>query len=396
MDLITYAIPFFLLLMGVEFIVGWRRGRQVFRRNDVLTNLSLGVLQVVVTVVAATVISGLYLLLFEHRLFELDAGRWWVVLLAFIGVDFFYYWFHRASHRVMIFWATHAPHHSSEDYNLAVALRQGPLQPLASQFFYLPLALIGVPFPLFATMAAVSLLYQFWIHTELIKNLGVLELVFNTPSHHRVHHGCNSDYIDKNHAGIFIIWDKLFGTFVAEDAPAVYGTVSPAGTWNPLRAAWLPWVDIGTKLRHSHSVVDVVRSIFGPPEWLPAGMNAGLPITAARDKFSAVATTVAARWALAMFVLTLLLSVVYLVVAVQLSFTGSILAALWLTVSYGSIGAVLDGRGWARLVEVARLLALAPLLWFLTTSPAAQRSTSAVTTPATVTAPSTLSGSSTR
>jgi len=372
-DLITYAIPFFLLLMGVEMLVGRRRGRTVFRHHDVLTNLSLGTMQVIVTVVGAVLISGLYLLLFEHRLFELDATAWWVVLLAFIGVDFFYYWFHRASHRVMIFWATHAPHHSSEDYNLAVALRQGPLQPLASQFFYLPLALIGVPFPLFATMTAISLLYQFWIHTELVDRLGPLELVLNTPSHHRVHHGCNGAYIDKNHGGILIIWDRLFGTFVGEDAPAVYGTVSPAGTWNPIRAAWLPWVDIGTKLKHSRGAVDVVRAFFGPPEWLPAGMAAGEPITAARDKFDRRSSTTAARWAVAMFAVCLGLSGAYIFAAPSLSVLASVVAAGWLTLSYGSIGAVLDGRGWARHTEVLRLVALVPVLWFLTTSPLARR-----------------------
>ena len=374
-DIITYAIPFFLLLMGVELLVGRRRGRTVFRHHDVLTNLSLGTLQILVTVVGAVLISSLYLLLFEHRLFELSATSWWVIVFAFFGVDFFYYWFHRASHRVMIFWATHAPHHSSEDYNLAVALRQGPLQPLASQFFYLPLALIGVPFPLFATMTAISLLYQFWIHTELIDKLGPLELILNTPSHHRVHHGCNGTYIDKNHGGILIIWDRMFGTFVGEEAPAVYGTVSPAGTWNPLRATWLPWVDIGTKLKHSRGPVDVVRAFFGPPEWLPAGMVAGAPIAAARAKFDGRATTKGARWAVTMFAMTLVMSVTYLVAAPLLTTWASVVAATWLMLSFGSIGALLDGRAWAKHTEVVRLVALAPLLWFLTTSETAHRPT---------------------
>ncbi|HEY1101257.1 MAG TPA: sterol desaturase family protein, partial [Myxococcota bacterium] len=232
MDLVPFAIPFFLLLMGVELVVGWRRGREVFRHHDVLTDLSLGTLQVIFTVVAAVLVSGLYLWLLQFRLFDLDPTSWWVVLFAFVAVDFLYYWFHRASHRSMIFWATHAPHHSSEDYNLAVALRQGPVQPLASQLFYLPLALLGVPFPLFVTMKSINLIYQFWIHTELVDRIGVLERVLNTPSHHRVHHGANGSYIDKNHGGILIIWDRMFGTFVPETTPAVYGTVTPARTWN--------------------------------------------------------------------------------------------------------------------------------------------------------------------
>ncbi len=353
MDLIALALPVFLALIGTEYVVGRRRGRQVFHHHDFMADISLGALQVIVTVVGAAALAGLYLMVFEHRLTTLP-NTWWVFVFAFVGVDFFYYWFHRGSHRVMLFWAAHAPHHSSEDFNFAVALRQGPLQPLVSQLFYLPLALVGVPHPLFVTMATISLLYQFFIHTELVDKLGPLEWVLNTPSHHRVHHGCNAAYIDKNHGGIFIVWDRLFGTFVEETSPAVYGTVTPARTWNPLRAVWLPFADIVTKWRYADSIVDVVRAVFGPPEWLPKRMPAGPAVDDHRERFAAGAS--ALWWPTLQFVVVLVCSVAYLVGGRHLSTGQQVVVAVWLAVSYGSIGGLLDGKPWARATEVVRLV----------------------------------------
>lgn len=355
------AIPFFFLLMGVEALVGRARGRRVFRAPDVLTDLALGVLQVLFTVVAAGLLAGLYQWVFEHRLWTAPSSPWpW--LLAFIGVDFLYYWFHRVSHRSMLAWATHAPHHSSEDYNLAVALRQGPLQPLCSQLFYLPLAFVGVPFEVFATLGAINTLYQFWIHTELIGKLGPLEWVFNTPSHHRVHHGCNDRSLDRNHGGIFIIWDRLFGTFLEEQDTLVYGTVKPAATWNPLLAWWLPFGDIVAKIRHGHGIVDVVRALFAPPEWLPAGMAASPAVTGPRPKFDARPPRGVVRYSIASFGVVALLSAAFLLLAPGLGGGLCWLVAGWLTLSYGSVGGLLDGRGWARSLEVVRHLLLVPLI----------------------------------
>jgi sterol desaturase/sphingolipid hydroxylase (fatty acid hydroxylase superfamily) len=360
-DLITAAIPFFFLLMGVEALVGRARGRRVFRAPDVMTDLALGVLQVLFTVVAAGLLAGPYLLVYEHRLWTAPSSPWtWLV--AFVGVDFLYYWFHRVCHRSMLAWATHAPHHSSEDYNLAVALRQGPVQPLCSQLFYLPLALVGVPFEVFATLGAINTLYQFWIHTELIGKLGPLERVFNTPSHHRVHHGCSERSLDKNHGGIFIVWDRLFGTFREEQEPQVYGTVKPAATWNPLVAWWLPFGEIVAKMRHCDGIVDVVRALFAPPEWLPPGMARAPAVAGPRAKFDERPASGVVRYAIAQFVVALGLSVAFLLLSPKLDGATRWLAAAWLTASYGSLGGLLDGRAWARGLEVVRHLLLVPLL----------------------------------
>lgn len=364
MDLITAAIPFFFLLMGVEYVVGRLRGRRVYRAPDVINDLSLGVLQVLFTVVGAGLLAGLYLWAFEHRVVTLPS-TWWTWLLAFVGVDFLYYWFHRASHRVMLAWATHAPHHSSEDYNLAVALRQGPLQPLCSTLFYLPLAVIGVPFEIFATIGAVNTLYQFWIHTELIDRLGPLEWVINTPSHHRVHHGCNGRYLDKNHGGILIVWDRLFGTFVDEVDTPIYGTVTPSATWNPLLAWWQPFGDIVKKIGHADGIGDVGRALFAPPEWLPSGMVAAPAVTGPRAKFDVRPPPRVLLYGALQFVVVLALSVVYLLSAPALDATALWVVAGWLTISYGSVGGIIDQRPWAKHLEVLRLVSAVPLAWWL-------------------------------
>lgn len=368
MDLITLSIPVFFVLIGVELVAGLARGRRIFRGPDVTADLATGTLQTIFGVVAAGLLSAMYLTVYEHRLVTLPENQTWVYVFAFVATDFCYYWFHRASHRVMLFWATHAPHHSSEDYNLAVALRQGPIQPLGSRLFYLPLALVGVSYPVFVLMVSINTLYQFWIHSELIPKLGPIEWIFNTPSHHRVHHGCNGRYLDKNHGGIFIVFDRLFGTFVEEDDAErpIYGTVKALTTWNPLLATWQPFKEIGHKLAASHGVVDVARSIFGPPEWLPAGMVGSPDVTGPRAKFSTTISPAVGRYVAVQFVVVLLASVAYLLHAGDVSTTASWAAALWLTVSYGSLGALLDGSPVGRAVEVARFVVGVPLLFALT------------------------------
>ncbi len=198
----------------------------------------------------------------------------WVWVLCFIGVDFFYYWFHRASHRVAAIWATHVVHHQSEDYNLAVALRQSALQPAFSWAFYLPLAFIGFPPPMFALLLSINVLYQFWIHTKLIGKLGPLEWILNTPSHHRVHHGSDPKYLDKNHAGTLIIWDRMFGTFQEEEEPPTYGITKPLRSWNPIWANVHFWVDLYKLAQETPSFKDRLLIWVRPPGWRPSSLAA--------------------------------------------------------------------------------------------------------------------------
>jgi sterol desaturase/sphingolipid hydroxylase (fatty acid hydroxylase superfamily) len=362
MSLITLSIPLFFLLMGVEWLCGRLRGRRVFRGPDVFANLSLGSAQTIFSAVAVGLLAGAYKALYPYRLLDISPSSplAWAALM--FGVDFAYYWFHRVSHRMNLAWAAHAPHHQSEDYNLSVALRQGPVQPLFSRVFYLPLALLGFPLGMFATAAALNTLYQFWVHTELLGKLGPLEWVLVTPSHHRVHHACNGRYLDKNHGGMLIVWDRLFGTFEPEQEPVTYGTVKPVGTFNPLLAALAPFRELMALSRRTPRWLDKVKLWLMPPEWHPPGVDAPVPeVTPGRPRFDVSLSRRVALYVGLVGVLTLIVTVLFLVRGASLALPARLAFAGWFLASIGGLGGVLEGRRWAPSIEAVRLAA-APLL----------------------------------
>ncbi len=241
-----------------------------YRFNDAVTNISCGIAQQITGVFSKTILIIGYIYLYEnHRIFNIHENLiTWVLL--FIGIDFFYYWFHRLAHEVSLFWGTHIVHHQSEEYNLSVALRQSSLQGFISMIFYLPLAFIGFNPISFVTISAFQTLYQFWIHTKAIDKLPTwFEYIFNTPSHHRVHHGRNPKYIDKNHGGTLIIFDRMFGTFQEEEEEVVYGVTKPLSSWNPLWANFDWYADLWQDLKKDMTMADRFRVLFNKPGWLP-------------------------------------------------------------------------------------------------------------------------------
>ncbi|MDB4655899.1 sterol desaturase family protein [Flavobacteriales bacterium] len=265
---ISLSIPIFFLLIGIELLIGIIKKRKLYRFNDTLTNINLGIGQQTIGIAMKVVLGYGYYFIYENaRLFELEENLLNIVILA-LGVDFFYYWFHRASHQINFLWAAHIVHHQSEDYNLSVALRQSWFQGWFSWTFYLPLALIGFAPEITFTVIAFNTLYQFWIHTTTINSLGPLEWIFNTPSHHRVHHGSNPKYIDKNHAGSLIIWDKMFGTFKQEEDEPVYGITKPLASWSPVWANLHYWLELWEVAKKS-SGFDRIRVFLKPPGWQP-------------------------------------------------------------------------------------------------------------------------------
>ena len=267
---IALAIPIFLLLIGIEALFAWHEQREYYRFNDAINDLSCGIIQQVIGVFMKTILFAGYLFLFDRfallNISEKSIIAWVVI---FFGVDFFYYWFHRMSHEMNAPWAAHIVHHQSEEFNLAVALRQGTFQSSFSWIFYLPLAIIGFPPVMFLTMSAFNTLYQFWIHTRAIGKLGPLEWVLNTPSHHRVHHGRNPKYLDKNHAGTLIIWDRMFGTFQAEEEEVVYGVTEPLNSWNPVWANLQYWTKLWREMKTLPRFVDKIKFWLKPPGWRP-------------------------------------------------------------------------------------------------------------------------------
>lgn len=267
---IVLSIPIFFLLIGIELVVERFSHRKLYRLPDAIANLSCGITSQLAGLFFRVLAVGVYEILYSNfALFHLEKNwLYWPVL--FLLVDLAYYWAHRMSHEINLFWGGHVVHHQSEDYNLSVALRQSSFQVIWTFAFSLPLAFIGFDTWDFALMSALNTLYQFWIHTETIKKMGWFEYIFNTPSHHRVHHGRDPKYIDKNHAGALIIWDRMFGTFQEEEEPPTYGITKPINSWNAIWAN-LNHYDIMTKeLKMIHGFNDKIKYLFKKPGWFPS------------------------------------------------------------------------------------------------------------------------------
>lgn len=276
-QIIVLAAPLFVALIALEFWLGLRRGRNTYRLNDALSSLSLGLLSQLVGGLTKLFTLGAYLWVYEHWAWfpQLSAASVWVWLAALLLYDFLYYWHHRFGHTSALFWAAHAVHHQSEDYNLSTALRQTSSGWVAGWIFYLPMAVIGFPPLVFVSVGLIDLLYQYWVHTQQIGRLGWFDRWFCSPSNHRVHHAVNDVYLDRNYGGIFIFWDRLFGSFQEElDAqPCVYGTRDALRNWNPWVANWHVYGQLLRKTASVPGLINKLRVWWEPAHWQPAGQE---------------------------------------------------------------------------------------------------------------------------
>lgn len=369
MNYVLYAIPFFFVLIGLELLVDRWRGVSTYRLADSINSLSAGVL----SQVSGLLTKGLGLLTYgfavQHlALFELSAQQTWVWVLAFVLYDFCYYWNHRLGHERNVLWAAHSVHHQSEDYNLSTALRQTSSGFLFGWIFYLPLAVLGVPLLVFLTVGALNLLYQFWVHTRHVPKLGWYEWAFVTPSNHRAHHAQNAIYMDRNYGGVFILWDRLFGTFQEEldEEPVIFGVTTPLASWNPLWANLQFYVQLWRDATRAASWWDKLRIWFMPTGWRPADVEAKYPLSKPElsqfVKFEVPLSAGQKVYAGVQFALYLV-GGTYLL-AISASLTLGLLIASWVWVAFGlySLGVWLENRPWARLLEVLRLLSSVPLL----------------------------------
>ena len=277
-DLILYAIPAFVLLLAVElwsFRLAADEDLVGYEARDTRTSLSMGAGNVVINAVWKLVVVVVYAGLYELTPLRMPADEWWTYVLLFLADDFAYYWFHRIHHEVRVFWASHVVHHSSQHYNLSTALRQ-TWTPMTSLPFWAGLALLGFQPWMILTQQAISLIYQFWIHTERIGRFPApIEFVFNTPSHHRVHHGSNDLYLDRNYGGILIVWDRLFGTFQGETERVRYGLTQNLRTFRPTRVAFHEFAAIARDVRGATSWRHRLGYLFRGPGWSPDGRGGG-------------------------------------------------------------------------------------------------------------------------
>ena len=261
--------PVFLGLIVFEAWYWRRRGQAIYSLVDTFSNAALALMHQFADAVAWTLTLGLFYAVYQYRLFDFPAATWWSIALLALAQDFFYYWFHRAHHRVRWMWASHVTHHSSERLNLSTAFRQSLTYPISGMWlFWLPLAWLGFEPTHIVAVVAINLGFQFFVHTQAIGKLGWIEKIFNTPSHHRVHHARNPKYIDKNYAGLLIVWDKCFGTFVEEDpaVPCEYGIIGQIHSHNPLTLTFHEWRAMFRDAFKANGVVGALRQLFGPPE----------------------------------------------------------------------------------------------------------------------------------
>jgi alkylglycerol monooxygenase len=398
MGIIKASIPLFFVLIAAELLWSRLAGRRVMRLNDSLSDLSCGIL---------SQLAGIFTKLFTIGIFIWVADRWavqhWLpgvpawperapfaavaglpwfsvdtaALLSwsavFVLVDFCYYWSHRSAHQINILWAGHVVHHSSEEYNLPVALRQSALHGLMSWVFYVPLAFIGVPWRMFVACNAVNLIYQFWIHTQAVGRLSPLsEYILNTPSHHRVHHGVNPKYQDTNYAGVFIVFDRWFGTFQAEEEEPVYGITKPLKSWNPLWANVHVFVQIARDAWRARRWPDKWRIVFGRPGWRPPELGEEEHPQAVHadtfEKFDPPVPAPLAWYAFTQFAIALAAAFALLQRADTLPLGQSAAAAFFVAVALAGVGGIFESAKWAGTLETARLVTLgAGCAWILWT-----------------------------
>jgi sterol desaturase/sphingolipid hydroxylase (fatty acid hydroxylase superfamily) len=363
-QIIVLATPVFFLLIGIELLVGWRRGRNTYRLSDALNSIGLGIMSQLVGVLTQLMAIGIYTVVHTHAaLWRLPADAPWVWLAGLLLYDLCYYWHHRLGHTVALFWAAHVVHHQSEDYNLSTALRQTSSGWIGGWLFYLPMAILGFPPLVFGTVALIDLLYQYWVHTQQIGRLGWFDRWFCAPSNHRVHHAVNDRYLDRNYGGILIVWDRLFGSFQPEDdaEPCVYGTRAPLRSWNPVWANLHHYREMALDSWRARSWGDKLRVWFKHPGWRPADVAARWPKPAfdiARvERYDPPLGKGAALAAIALFVLLLNATTLFLwnahtlSLAQQCAAVAGIIAGLW------AVGAICTG---SRRADEVRGVASAP------------------------------------
>ena len=376
MDLIAIAVPFFIGLILLEFIYGLLRGRNTYRLNDTINSLSMGTL----SSLSGLVVVGFSALIYEFivarfQLSQLPADSTLVWVATFVFYDLAYYWKHRLGHEVALFWGSHVSHHQSEDYNLGTALRQTSID-FHGFAFLIPFFIVGVPGEVLVATVSLNLIYQFWVHTQHVPKLGFIEWFMVTPSNHRVHHARNDQYVDKNYGGVFILWDRLFGTFQdeLEDDPAVYGLRKPLNSWNPLWANIHVYWRLAVDFITMQGFANKLRLLIKPPGWLPAEQSSSCKARPRIDlaaKYNPPLHRLTAAYLFGQFVVTVLLSLSLASLAQEASTLQLWCAAGYVALSLFVHGYLLERRGSGSAIEMTRLIvaiglsSLLPLAPFL-------------------------------
>ena len=367
---IVLSIPIFFILIGIELLIERFTNKDLYRFPDAIANISCGITSQLSGLFLTFLGIGIYTILFEQFAFFHLQATWYYWIILFLLVDLAYYWGHRMSHEVNLFWGGHVVHHQSEEYNLSVALRQSSLQTVWTFAFNLPIALLGFDPMHFVLVSAFNTLYQFWIHTETIGKMGWFEYVFNTPSHHRVHHGRNPKYIDKNHAGSLIIWDKMFGTFQPEEEKPTYGITKPINSWNPVFANVSHYVEMSKDLKRISSWSDKFKYLFMKPGWMPASLGGYRPAPevdrSVYKKYETPAPMLLNLYVLFQFTLCLGGASLFLFSVSKFDLPEKAFISLLLVMVVVNCGVLFENRSWAVYSEWIRIIIYPALLIVLT------------------------------
>ncbi len=377
MNLILYAIPFFFLLILLEFTYGKLRSRNTYRLNDTINSLSLGSLSRLQALVVLGFTGGIYeWVAGNYQLQQLPDSELWVWVSCFVLYDFAYYWKHRLGHEVALFWGSHVAHHQSEDFNLGTALRQTSID-FHGFLFYLPFFALGYPAEILFTVVSLNLIYQFWVHTEHVPKLGVIEWLMVTPSNHRVHHGRNKVYVDRNYGGVFIIWDRLFNSFQEEldDEPVYFGLRKPLNSWNPLWANVHVYWRLLLDTLYAPGLINKLMLPFMPPGWRPAGKPTHCKQSALGNdlsrKFDPEVSGFVQTYTFVQFIFTVGFSLYILTMSSGYSYQVTVAAVVYLSISLFIHGRWMEGRSDALAMECARLVVLLVGFQLVTTAFAA-------------------------
>lgn len=365
------AIPIFLILILIEFFATRKKHPEYYRLNDAITNLNIGVGHLLFKLLTTGVMLGMYVWVMQHfALVQIKGVAAYIVTL--ILFDFCFYWAHRYGHEINLFWGAHVVHHQSEEYNLTVALRQSWIHSFLAFIFFLPIAFLGIDVLTLGICASINSFFQFWIHTKAINRMPKwFEYIFNTPSHHRVHHGVNPLYIDKNHGGMFIIWDRLFGTFQEEIEEPMYGITTALKSWNPAWANISYYVSLFQQAK-LFSIKDKLKLLFAKPGWRPDAFGGQLAVPEVdyqKAKYNANATSINLNvYVLVQFIFIIIGLSSYLYHYEQLSLFYAILFFSILMLSTVICSAILEQKSWVKYAEYARLalavIALNSLYYF--------------------------------
>ena len=359
MNPIVFAIPVFLITILAEWGIAKRQGRDVYSLPDAIGSLSMGLLSQIVGLFTKVASLAVYAAIYDHGAithWPMDNVFVWIV--ALLLYDFLYYWNHRMGHEVSLLWGAHSIHHSSEYYNLSTALRQSSSGVLLSWLFYIPMAILGVPPEMLVVVGLIDLLYQYWVHTELIGRLGWLDRVFVTPSNHRVHHGQNDYCIDKNYGGILVIWDRLFGTFAPErsDEKVIYGIRKPLQSLNPLWANTLHYFDIWQHIRHAADWRAKLKTVWGSPRLFSGDSQAKFN-SAEFVRYSPQTPQRMVIYASAQYALLVPAFLYFLVIFDRMNTHQAAFYGLWLGLSLQAITGLLQHKKWAPWLEIMRWVA---------------------------------------